>query len=94
MTDFLDEPLVRWILLATGAVGVLGLFGWLKLRRDEKVVAEFLRQSGVDTSRRFRTTSEISEATELHEDRVRIVCTRSPRINLKHDADDSWKLHD
>ena len=92
MTDFLNEPLVQWILLAIVVVGVLALFGWMKLRRDEKVVADFLHSSGVDSRRPFRTTSEIADATDLHEKRVRTVCHKSTRINLKHD--EVWKLHD
>ena len=94
MTDFLNEPLVQWILLAIAAVVVLGLFGWLKLRRDEKVVTEFLKSSGVETRRPFRTTIEISEATELREKRVRTVCKKSNRIGRHQDEEDSWNLHD
>jgi hypothetical protein len=93
MTDFLHDPLVQSILLAIAAVVVLGLFGWLKLRRDERVVADFLKSSGVETRRSFRT-SDIAEATNLHEERVRVICKKSPRIGQKHDEEDSWKLHD
>ena len=47
MTDFLDNPLVQAILGLIAGVALLGWFGWLKFKRDEKVVAEFLKNSGV-----------------------------------------------
>jgi len=94
MADFFNQTLVQWILAAIVAVGVLALFGWLKLKRDEKLVAEFLRASGVDSHRRFRTTAEISKATDLHEDRIRVVCKKSTRIRPKREEGDAWKLHD
>ena len=94
MAEPLNLTILEWILLAIAAVAVLGLFGWLKFRRDERVVADFLRDSGVDTRKPYRSTFEISDATDLHEDRVRTLCKKSPRIGAKHDDEDAWKLHD
>ena len=93
MTDFLDNPLVQAILGLIAGVALLGWFGWLKFKRDEKVVAEFLKNSGVDSRSAFRTTSEISAGTDLHEKRIRIVCGKSARIGPTQDEKDTWKLH-
>jgi len=94
MTEFFDNGVVQLVLAVLAAVAILALFGWLKFRRDEKIVAEFLKDAGLDGSKRFRTTVDISSATRLHEDRVRSVCNKSNRIKQKQEDDDVWKLHE
>lgn len=94
MTDFLNNGIVQAVLLFLGAVVVLGLFGWLKFRRDEKVVADFLKTSGLQERNRFSTTTEIASATNLHEDRIRTVCKKSTKIKKTHKDEDAWKFHE
>ena len=92
MKELFENEIVVWVLAGLGAILVLGLFGWLKFKRDEKVVADFLRASGVeDEGRSLKTTKEISSATNLHEKRVRRVCRKSTRI--KKEQDGSWRFH-
>ena len=93
MAEFLDSGIVQLVLAALVAVVILGLFGWLKFRRDEKVVADFLKESGLERRQRFRKTVEISSATRLHEDRVRSICSKSTRIKKTSEHVDAWKLH-
>lgn len=90
MNPLFDHEAVQWILASLVGVLILGVFGWLKFKRDEKVVARFLKESGLETRRILKTTSEISTATEIHEGRVRKVCRKSARIKRE---DGSWKLH-
>jgi len=82
---------VKWLLAIPAGVLVLGLFGWLKFKRDEKVVADFLRDSGVEAQPENKTTYEISSSTNLHERRVRKICRKSARI--RGEDEDSWKFH-
>ena len=91
MNELFENEIVKLAFAALVGVLVLGLFGWLKFKRDEKVVASFLKDSGVDARRIHKTTYEISSATNLHEKRVRKVCRKSTRI--KKEQDDSWKFH-
>lgn len=91
MNELFENETVKFAFVALVAVLVLGFFGWLKFKRDEKVVADFLKNSGVDTRRIHRTTNEISSATRLHEKRVRKVCRKSTRI--KKEQDDAWRFH-
>jgi hypothetical protein len=72
---------------------ILGVFGWLKFRRDEKVVIEFLEKSGVDTDDDFTTTTAISSATRLSESRIRRICSKSVRVRRHEHDRESWKLH-
>jgi len=72
------------VVLATLVVVILGVFGWLKFRRDEKIVMEFLKNSGVETRDDFTTTTAISSATRLSEARIRKVCGKSAMIRKHH----------
>ena len=93
MTDFLNNGIVQAVLLFLGAVVVLGLFGWLKFRRDEKIVIEFLKNSGVESGDDYTTTAAISSAMRLSETRIRRVCGKSAVIRKHHEDSESWKLH-
>ena len=83
---------VQWVFGVILVVAVLGLFGWLKFKRDEKVVADVLQAAALETGPKRKTTNELSSITNLHETRVSRVCHRSRRI--KKDEDGSWSLHD
>ena len=91
MNELFENEIVKLAFAGLVVVLVLGVFGWLKFKRDEKVVSDFLKDSGVDARRIHKTTYEISSATKLHEKRVRKVCRRSTRIGKERD--DSWKWH-
>ncbi len=83
---------VQWVFGAILVVAILGLFGWLKFKRDEKLVADVLKAPAAEAGQNTKTTTEICSITNLHEKRVRKVCQRSRRIR-KHE-DGSWRLHD
>lgn len=93
MKDFLDNGAVQTALLILAAVAILGVFGWLKFKRDEMIVAEFLKDSGLPDRNGTGSTTEIASATSLHEVRVRAVCRKSVRIKKAHKDEDRWKLH-
>jgi hypothetical protein len=91
MNELFENEAAKLAFGALVAVLVLGVFGWLKFKRDEKVVASFLKDSGVGDRPIQKTTYEISSATKLHEKRVRTVCRKSTRIRKEQDG--SWKFH-
>jgi len=80
----LTKEVIVVVLATLVVVVILGVFGWLKFRRDEKIVMEFLKNSGVGTRDDPATTTAISAATRLSETRIRRVCSKSARIrNIK-----------
>lgn len=83
MSDFFNNGIVQVLLATLVGVLVLGIFGWLKFKRDEKLVARFLKNSGVENGHAFRTTDAISSATNLSKERIRKVCSKSPMIRRK-----------
>lgn len=93
MKDFIDNGVIQVVLATLVAVVILGVFGWLKFRRDEKIVKDFLKNSGVETRDDPATTTAISAATRLSEKRIRKVCSKSARIRRHGEDRESWKLH-
>lgn len=94
MNTFFNNGLIRGVLVLLVVLFILGLFGWFKFRRDERIVTEFLRKSGVDTGDDCSSTQVISSATSLSEDRVRVICSNSSRVKRKHKDEDLWRLSD
>ena len=77
--------------LARVYIFILGKIYFL-IKRDEKLVIEFLKKSGVETGSTSRTIDAISSATALSETRILRICSRSTMIK-KHGKDTgSWTL--
>jgi DNA invertase Pin-like site-specific DNA recombinase len=92
MIDFFSNRIVQGVLATFVVVLVLGLFGWLKFRRDEKIVIEFLKKSGVETGEASGTTDAISSATELSRTRIHRICRKSTIIKKHGKQKGSWTL--
>jgi len=92
MSDYLENGVVQGLLVTLVVVLVLGLFGWLKFRRDEKIVTEFLANSGIETHHTSGTTHAISLSTNLSKQRIQQVCRKSTSIERHPKDKESWKL--
>ncbi|MDX2505260.1 MAG: hypothetical protein QNL62_12410 [Gammaproteobacteria bacterium] len=92
MSDFLNNDIVQWVLGTLIGGLILGIFGWLKFRRDEQIVTEFLKKSGIENNRRYTTTHEISSVTNLSKKRIRKVCSKSSRIKRNKKEKESWRI--
>jgi hypothetical protein len=83
---------IKIVLVTLVVVIILGVFGWLKFRRDEKIVIEFLKNSGVESGDDSTTTAAISSATRLSETRIQRICDRSAVIKRHHREKGCWIL--
>lgn len=92
MSDYFENGIVQGVLATLIGVLILGIIGWLKFKRDEKIVTEFLKNSGIETRHTFRTTQAISSATNLSEERIGKVCSKSTMIKRNQKEKESWKL--
>ena len=92
MSDFFENGIVKGVFVTLIGVLILGILGWLKFKRDEKIVTKLLKNSGVESSHTFRTTHAISSATNLSEERIRKVCSKSSMIRRNQKEKESWKL--
>jgi len=61
MRDFIDNGVIQVILAVLVVVVILGVFGWLKFRRDEKIVMDVLKNTGVENLEDAVKTTEISK---------------------------------
>ena len=84
--------MVKGLFFAFICLLVLGLFGWLKYKKDERIVTQVLRQFGHQGSDGFISTQAISSATQLSERRVRKVCRKSAVITNHREDEESWKI--
>lgn len=93
MSEFFNNGIVQGVLATIIGVIILGVFGWLKFKRDEKIVTEFLKKAEVETGHAFRSTHAISSAIDLSHERIKKVCSKSPKIKRDEKEKESWKLH-
>jgi len=62
MSPLCNGEIIQEVLaLLIGAL-VLGVFGWLKFKRDEKIVNRFLKQLGVETGHAKRRKNRKKKA--------------------------------
>ena len=54
MSQLFNDTIVQGVIAGVIVALVLGIFGWLKFKRDEKIVSQFLKKSGFDTGRTKR----------------------------------------
>jgi hypothetical protein len=92
MSDFFRSGIVQGVLGALVVIIILGLFGWLKFKRDEKIVTGFLEDSGMTNRHACIPTHVISASTRLSEERIVKVCRKSSRIKSSREDQDLWKL--
>ena len=92
MSDFFSSEMVEGVLAALIVILILWIFGWLKFKRDEKIVARFLENAGVETPQACRTTNAIASGTNLSEARIRKVCRNSTRVRRNRKEKESWRL--
>jgi hypothetical protein len=92
MKDFFDNEVIMIVFATLVVVVILALFGWFKFKRDEKIVMEFLKNSGVEPHDDFTTTTAIASATRLSETRIRRVCSMSAMISRNRQDRETWKL--
>lgn len=93
MSEFFENGIVQGILATIIGAIILGVFGWLKFKRDEKIVTKFLEDSKVETGHAFKSTHAISSAINLSHERIKKVCNKSPKIKRNEKEKESWKLH-
>jgi cytochrome b len=59
MRDYFDNEVILVVLATLVVLVILGVFGWLKFRRDEQIVMDFLKNSGVENHEDSTKTAAI-----------------------------------
>lgn len=92
MQEFMKNGIVQSVLGALIVVFILWLISVFRSRSDENKILEFLRKSLKETPHKFRTTHAISSDTNLSEERIRKICSKSKTIKRNTNEKESWKL--
>ncbi len=83
------------ILLIASALVVailLGVFKVISDKRDTNTIIAFLKDSEAATEDRFRSNHAIASDTNLSEERVRKLCSKTNRIRRNPKEKESWCL--
>ena len=84
--------LVIGILATLIASFIVGSIRFFINKKDTNKILSFLEESKNDTDLEFRSNHAISSETDLTEDRVRKLCSKSKRIKRNANEKESWKL--
>ena len=95
MLDILgDNGLVSALVAAAVIAGVGAAWRWTRDRRDAARIHAFLTESARTTKHTYRSTTAITAATSVPEERVERLCLRHPRIRRSGGEKESWTLVD
>ena len=92
MGDFIHNGIVQGALAALIAAFVIWVIRAIRMQIDEKKIIAFLEKSAAETELHFRTTHAVASATNLSEERVSKLCSRSRRIRRNQKEKESWIL--
>ena len=62
--------------------------------KDTHTILKFLQKSKRNTPHRFRSNHAIASETNLSEDRVRKLCSKSKKIRRNTEQKESWTLRE
>jgi len=73
---------------------LIGMWKISRAKKDTNKIVNFLRGSANTTEYIFRTTHRISSETNLPEDKIRKLCSKSRLIIRNQKEKESWRLAD
>ncbi len=82
------------IAIVSGLIVAILLGAWKVAhdRRDTNKIVTFLKNSEATTENTFRSNHAISSNTNLSEERVRKLCSKSNKIKRNTKEKESWRL--
>ena len=92
MNNFLNNNIAQGVIITLVAAFVLWVIGRVRFKFDENKILKFLRNSKNETEFTFRGEPAISSETNLSEDRVHKVCSKSNNIKRNQKEKKSWRL--
>lgn len=94
MKEFFENEIVQGVFVTIICTIIFWIVRHNKYSSDEAKLVAFLKKSKEETENTFRTTHAISSATNLSEERVRVVCSKSSKITRNQKEKESWRLSD
>ena len=86
--DGIAEAIISGIVIAGIVVLSKSIFDYLATNK----IIKYLQYSGESKSYRYRSSQAISSETDISEERVRNLCSRSKKIKRSSRDKESWRL--
>ncbi len=88
----LSDQIIIGIVSGVIVVVLLGIWKVIHDQKDTDKIITFLNNSEATTDNTFRSNHAISSDTNLSEDRVRKLCSKSRKIKRNTKEKESWRL--
>ena len=88
----LSNQIIIGIISSLVVAIMLGAWKIIHDRRDTNKIISFLKNSAATTKNTFRSNHAISSDTNLSEERVRKLCSKSKKIKRNTMEKESWRL--
>jgi len=86
MSEFLDNGALQKILAGLVCVVILGVFGWLKYKKDRNIATTYLKDLGIDVVATYRASHESGATGASTRDRAEKVAGGVPERGGKDSA--------
>jgi len=86
------DQIILGIASGLGVAILLGTWKFINDKRDTNRIIDFLKNSEAATEQRFKSSHAISSDTNLSEERVRKLCSKTGRIKRNTREKESWRL--
>lgn len=90
----MNDPILVGIVSGIAVIIIISIAKMAKDKSDTNKIISFLQTSLNTTDHKFRSNHAISSDTNLPEERVRILCSKSKKIKRNTNEKESWQLVD
>ncbi|GMQ89580.1 MAG: hypothetical protein BMS9Abin09_1082 [Gammaproteobacteria bacterium] len=92
MKELFNNNVVQGVIVTLIGAFILWLVSYIRFKMDEKKIHKFLTASTANTEFTFRSEHRIASETNLSEERVHKVCSKSKKIARNQKEKKSWRL--
>ena len=92
MKELLKNGIVQAVIATLICAFIFWAFSWFRFKKDERSILSFLQSSIKNTEFTFRSEHAISSDTNLSEERVHNVYSKSNKITRNKKEKKSWQL--
>jgi len=92
MNELLNNGIVQAVIATLICAAIFWVFNWFRYKKDESKILTFLQDSIEKTDFIFRSEHAISSETNLSEERVHNICSKSSKTTRNQKEKKSWRL--
>ena len=92
MKELINNGIAQAVIATLIGAFILWLISFARFKADENKIYKFLTDSAASTELTFRSEHRISSETNLSEERVHKICSKSKKITRNQKEKKSWRL--